>query len=367
MSNGLFLSQEGTATEKAVFLSMAHHYFLASGGSARGKARPKPQQKATPAPPKRELPKPREKVVEKVVEKRKSQPRKTKQKFTQKKFEAPPPRRVKRISKVTVAERETVLNKIEAPRAATTYPGVGDRAPLAEKYRPFHVSDSVGNREIAEELIGAITLGEIPYAMIFFGPPGVGKTSEAKAFSRDYMIANGVFDKEGKQVQGVFDPVLFLDRPMKVEDMDRGGIVDNFMSYLPPSENVKRVLVVDEADRSSRESILRFRQDLEKHGNNTITIFTSNEPPSEWLDPNDLSLRGVQSRMRMFEFKSPTEKDMATRLKEIAQAEKIKASDEDLLKMTRDAELQGDYDIRKAVDNLARFQAREAGREMMRK
>ena len=169
---------------------MAHHYFLASGGSARGKPRPKPQQKSKPAPPKRELPKPREKVVEKVekvVEKRKPS-RKLKQKFSQKQFAAPPPRRVKRISKVTVAERETVLNKIEAPRAATLYPGVGDRAPLAEKYRPFHVSDSVGNREITAELLGAIKIGEIPYAMIFYGPPGVGKTSEAKAFARDYMI-----------------------------------------------------------------------------------------------------------------------------------------------------------------------------------
>ena len=176
-----------------------------------------------------------------------------------------------------------------------------------------------------------------------------------------------MFDKEGRQVQGVFDPILFLDRPLRVDDMDQGGVVDNFMSYLPPSENVKRVLVVDEGDRSSRESVLRFRQDLEKHGNNTITIFTSNEPPNEWLDPNDLSLRGVQSRMRMFEFKSPTEKDVATRLKEIAQAEQIKASDDDLVKMARDSALQGDYDIRKGVDNLARFQAREAGRKLLRK
>ena len=71
--------------------------------------------------------------------------------------------------------------------------------------------------------------------------------------------------------------------------------------------------------------------------------------------------------MRLFEFKSPTEKDVATRLKEIAQAEKINATDDDLLKMARDSSAQGDYDIRKAVDNLARFQAREAGREMMRK
>ena len=54
--------------------------------------------------------------------------------------------------------------------------------------------------------------------------------------------------------------------------------------------------------------------------------------------------------MRLFEFKSPTEKDVATRLKEIAQAEKINATDDDLLKMARDSSVQGDYDIRKAVD-----------------
>ena len=51
--------------------------------------------------------------------------------------------------------------------------------------------------------------------------------------------------------------------------------------------------------------------------------------------------------MRLFEFKSPTEKDVATRLKEIAQAENIKATDDDLLKMARDSSVQGDYDIRK--------------------
>ena len=107
--------------------------------------------------------------------------------------------------------------------------------------------------------------------------------------------------------------------------MDHGGVVDNFMSHLPPSENVKRVLVVDEGDRSSRESILRFRQDSEKHGNNTITIFTSNESPNEWgLIPTIFRCVVSESRMRLFQFKSPTEKDVATRLKEIAQAEKMK-------------------------------------------
>jgi len=139
------------------------------------------------------------------------------------------------------------------------------------------------------------------------------------------------------------------------------------MMYLPPSPNVKRVLILDEGDRSSRESILRLRQELEKHGNTTITIFTSNESPDEWLDPSNISLRGVQSRLRFFEFKSPTEKDVGTRLKEIAEAEKVKISDNELTQLARESRIQDDYDIRKAIDNLARYQAREAGKELLKR
>jgi len=52
--------------------------------------------------------------------------------------------------------------------------------PLAEKMRPQKLSDFVGQAEILQGSLGKmISFGQIP-SMIFFGPPGTGKTSLAK-------------------------------------------------------------------------------------------------------------------------------------------------------------------------------------------
>ena len=290
----------------------------------------------------------------------------------QKQFKAPKSvvaTRARFESKANIRDRTKALEKIEEssrgliPQIQTT----SKVAPLAEKFRPFHLSESIGNKDIVAELLGMIKLGDVPYSMVFWGAPGIGKTSDAKAWAVDYMIANGIFDKEGKQVEGVFDPILFMDRPIRMEDMVEGGVIWNFMTYLPPAPNVKRVLIADEGDRISREAILRLRQLLEKSGNTTFTIFTSNEPPDTWLNPDDMSLRGVQSRMRFFEFKPPTENELADRLKQIAAVERIEIAEDEIRQVVKDSIIGGDIDIRKALDNLSRYRSRRAGNDLMRR
>ena len=61
------------------------------------------------------------------------------------------------------------------------------KAPLADRIRPLSVEDMVGQQHLLGEgkaLRNIIESGELPN-MVFYGPPGVGKTTLAS------IIANG--------------------------------------------------------------------------------------------------------------------------------------------------------------------------------
>ncbi|MBL8309804.1 MAG: replication-associated recombination protein A [Burkholderiales bacterium] len=79
-----------------------------------------------------------------------------------------------------------------APRAATAL------APLAERLRPQSIADVVGQRHLLADgkpLANAIKAG-VPHSMIFWGPPGVGKTTLARlladAFGAEMIALSAV-------------------------------------------------------------------------------------------------------------------------------------------------------------------------------
>jgi putative ATPase len=106
---------------------------------------------------------------------------------------------------------------------------LNEQTPLAERMRPTSLNEYVGQRHLVGEngvIKSMITRGAIP-SMIFWGPPGVGKTTLAelialhvkRPFYRLSAIHSGVkdirevIDKAGKNdlFSGSGNPVLFVD------------------------------------------------------------------------------------------------------------------------------------------------------------
>ena len=73
-------------------------------------------------------------------------------------------------------------------------PSHKSNAPLAERLRPQTIAEVVGQRHLlghGKPLANAIKAG-VPHSMIFWGPPGVGKTTLARLLAAAFdaeMIA----------------------------------------------------------------------------------------------------------------------------------------------------------------------------------
>ena len=129
-----------------------------------------------------------------------------------------------------------------------------------EKYRPQKIDECILPDHIKKTFQDFVDQGEIPN-MLLSGPPGIGKTTVAKALCKqlgvDYYVING--SDEGR----------FLDTVR--------NNAKNFASTVSlTSQSKHKVIIIDEADNTTSDVQLLLRASIEEFSGNCRFIFTCN-------------------------------------------------------------------------------------------
>ena len=129
-----------------------------------------------------------------------------------------------------------------------------------EKYRPKTIEECILPQRTKKTFQDFVSKGEIPN-MLLSGPPGIGKTTVAKALCHqlgaDFYVING--SDEGR----------FLDTVR--------NNAKNFASTVSlTSESKHKVIIIDEADNTTSDVQLLLRASIEEFSGNCRFIFTCN-------------------------------------------------------------------------------------------
>ena len=129
-----------------------------------------------------------------------------------------------------------------------------------EKYRPKTIEECILPKRTKQTFQDFVEKGEIPN-MLLSGPPGIGKTTVAKALCHqlgaDFYVING--SDEGR----------FLDTVR--------NNAKNFASTVSlTSESKHKVIIIDEADNTTSDVQLLLRASIEEFSKNCRFIFTCN-------------------------------------------------------------------------------------------
>ncbi len=205
---------------------------------------------------------------------------------------------------------------------------------IYRKYRPKNFRHLLGQEVVSRIISNAAKSGRLSHAYLFYGPRGTGKTTTARLIAK---VANCEKRRLDPDFQQSGEPCndcrvcLEIDsgRALDVVEIDAASNrgIDEMRDLkdsakLSPVSYKFKVFIIDEAHQLTKEAANALLKTLEEPPAHVILILATTE--QEKIPAT------IASRAQCFTFKKLPVKTIASKLKEIAAAEKVKIADEAL-------------------------------------
>lgn len=183
---------------------------------------------------------------------------------------------------------------------------------LHTKYRPRTIEDLIGHEQAVTRIKGMVAKDKFPNAMLFVGPPSVGKTTLARC------IAGTVNGKPVEEQQSDYKELNAADN-RSIDDMRE---LIRIAKFKPQGK--RRIIVIDEAhqlvaNKAAADAILK---PLEDSGTtSTLWILCSMDPAKF---SSTTTGRAIAKRCTQFVLSTHSKDDLMEQAKRIVKGEKLK-------------------------------------------
>ena len=206
---------------------------------------------------------------------------------------------------------------------------------IARKWRPQTFADLVGQTHVTNTLKNAILNNRVAHAYIFSGARGVGKTTAARILAKALNCVHGptpdpcgVCDSCKEIAAGTSLDVIEIDAASN-RGIDQIRELREMVRYAPAAARHK-VVILDEAHMLTGDASNALLKTLEEPPDRVIFVMATTQP-EDLVDT-------IRSRSQHFHFRALTFVEISSRLKFIAQEEKLKIDDGALSVIARMAE-----------------------------
>ena len=227
---------------------------------------------------------------------------------------------------------------------------------IARKYRPLTFTDLTGQEHISRTLKNALESQRLHHAYLFSGVRGTGKTTTARILAKCLNCSKGITREPCLQCSSCLEiatgnslDVIEIDAASNTGVDNVREVIVNNISIAPARDRYK-VFIIDEVHMLSNQAFNALLKTLEEPPAHVVFMMATTELHKV---PDT-----ILSRCQQFEFRHIPVDKIFQRLREIADAEKVKINTEALREVAR-AGNGSLRDAQSALDQVISFSGEE--------